>query len=72
VQFNVGGIQVDADDMLKRLKDRQSHQTSSLETPSVVTPEGSFQNEAVASFFAGLINKRGGGSAASNPKPGTL
>lgn len=89
VQFNMGGIQVDADDMLQRLKvcipkppptyqglhiyllkqDRQSHQTPDPDTPGVASPDGKSQNEALASFFAGLM-KRGGGSTTSSPKPG--
>ncbi|CZR63838.1 related to dynein light intermediate chain 2 [Phialocephala subalpina] len=68
VQFNMGGIQVDADDMLQRLKDRQSYQTPEPETP-MGGSDGKNQNDALASFFAGLM-KRGGGSAASSPKPG--
>ncbi|KAI9743380.1 MAG: hypothetical protein M1818_003226 [Claussenomyces sp. TS43310] len=87
VQFNMGGIQVDADDMLQRLKvfdipilnpedadlsqDRQSHQTPEPEDPNAATPDGKSQNEALASFFAGLM-KRGGGSASNSPKPGAL
>ncbi|KAI6709879.1 hypothetical protein JHW43_007590 [Diplocarpon mali] len=71
VQFNMGGIQVDADDMLQRLKDRQTYQTPEPETPGgLASPDGKNQNEALASFFAGLM-KRGGGSTASSPKPGT-
>ncbi|TAQ84544.1 hypothetical protein B7494_g7122 [Chlorociboria aeruginascens] len=62
VQFNMGGIQVDADDMLQRLKDRQAHQ----QTPEPTSP--GLTNEAIASFFAGLM-KRGGGSTTSSPKP---
>ncbi|PSS28024.1 hypothetical protein M430DRAFT_113376 [Amorphotheca resinae ATCC 22711] len=70
VQFNMGGIQVDADDMLQRLKERQSYQTPDPASPGQVSsPDGKSQNEALASFFAGLM-KRGGGSAASSPKPG--
>ncbi|KAG9244633.1 dynein light intermediate chain-domain-containing protein [Calycina marina] len=75
VQFNMGGIQVDADDMLQRLKDRQTYGTPEPTTPSsasnasMVGPEGKSQNEALASFFAGLM-KRGGGSANISPKPG--
>lgn len=85
VQFNMGGIQVDADDMLQRLKvkhtplfhhrqlanphqERQSYQTPEPTTPGQVTsPDGKTQNEALASFFAGLM-KRGGGGA-NSPKP---
>ncbi|PBP16886.1 dynein family protein [Diplocarpon rosae] len=70
VQFNMGGIQVDADDMLQRLKDRQTYQTPEPETPGgLASPDGKNQNEALASFFAGLM-KRGGGSTANSPKPG--
>ncbi|KUJ09858.1 uncharacterized protein LY89DRAFT_788095 [Mollisia scopiformis] len=69
VQFNMGGIQVDADDMLQRLRDRQSFQTPEPETPMGSSADGKNQNEALASFFAGLM-KRGGGSATSSPRPG--
>ncbi|TVY45635.1 Cytoplasmic dynein 1 light intermediate chain [Lachnellula subtilissima] len=69
VQFNMGGIQVDADDMLQRLKDRQSYQTPEPTSPGSIVPgDAKTQNEALQSFFAGLM-KRGGGSASSSPKP---
>lgn len=64
VQFNVGGIQMDAEDMLARLKERQSHQSPEPDTPTGAGPDGKSQNEALASFFAGLV-KRGGGTPAS-------
>ncbi|KAI9757445.1 MAG: hypothetical protein M4579_003461 [Chaenotheca gracillima] len=67
VQFNMGGIQVDADDMLKRLKDREATRTSDKEPPAVTSPDGKSQNEALASFFAGLM-KRGGNSPANTPR----
>ncbi|OBT70519.1 hypothetical protein VE03_00352 [Pseudogymnoascus sp. 23342-1-I1] len=67
VQCNMGGIEVDVDDMLKRLTDH--NRSLDTETPSMSTPDGKSQNEALASFFAGLV-KRGGGSAANSPKPG--
>ncbi|RDW66896.1 hypothetical protein BP5796_09645 [Coleophoma crateriformis] len=72
VQFNMGGIQVDADDMLQRLKDRQMYQSPEPSTPggSVASPDGKSQNEALSAFFAGLM-KRGGGSASNSPKPGS-
>ncbi|KAH8647420.1 dynein family protein [Tricladium varicosporioides] len=71
VQFNMGGIQVDADDMLQRLKDRQTYQTPEPTSPGTTSGDGkSSQNEALASFFAGLM-KRGGNNAASSPKPGS-
>lgn len=66
VQFNMGGIQVDADDMLQRLKDRQSYQTPEPTTPSTTIPDGKTQNETLANFFAGLVNR---GSAANSPRP---
>ncbi len=74
VQFNMGGIQVDADDMLKKLKvcgdlewfnrllikkqDREANRTPEPETAPVTSPDGKTQNEALATFFAGLM-KRG-------------
>ena len=58
VQFNMGGIQVDADDMLKRLKDREAVRTEGK------VEDGKAQNEALASFFAGLM-KKGTGSPRS-------
>ncbi|KAI9802577.1 MAG: hypothetical protein M1833_001650 [Piccolia ochrophora] len=74
VQFNVGGIQVDADDMLKRLKEREANRvqgepsTPGASTATVSTPESKSQNEALASFFAGLMKRGGGGSAANSPR----
>ncbi|KFX88122.1 hypothetical protein V490_07812 [Pseudogymnoascus sp. VKM F-3557] len=67
VQCNMGGIEVDVDDMLKRLTDH--NRSLDTEPPSTATPDGKSQNEALASFFAGLV-KRGAGSAANSPKPG--
>ncbi|KAI9812781.1 MAG: hypothetical protein M1827_004537 [Pycnora praestabilis] len=71
VQFNMGGIQVDADDILKRLKDREANRPTEGEAPAVGSPDGKAQNDALASFFAGLM-KRGGGTAASSPKSSGL
>ena len=65
VQFNMGGIQVDAEDMLKRLKDREREETPDLQSAVPATPEGKSQNEALANFFAGLM-KRGG---SNSPRP---
>ena len=65
VQFNMGGIQVDAEDMLKRLRDREREETPDPESAAPATPEGKSQNEALANFFAGLM-KRGG---SSSPRP---
>ncbi|PQE15790.1 dynein light intermediate chain protein [Rutstroemia sp. NJR-2017a BBW] len=68
VQFNMGGIQVDADDMLQRLKDRQAYTSPEPTTPGATSSDGKVQNEALASFFAGLMKR--GGSANNSPKPG--
>lgn len=68
VQFNMGGIQVDADDMLQRLKDRQTYQSPEPGEPGASNGDG-IQNEKLASFFAGLL-KKSGGSAAGSPRPG--
>ncbi|KAI9814543.1 MAG: hypothetical protein M1832_005723 [Thelocarpon impressellum] len=66
VQFNMGGIQVDADDMLKRLKEREALRTPEPQSSTVTSPDGKSQNEALASFFAGLMKR--GGSAANSPR----
>ncbi|CAG8975334.1 hypothetical protein HYALB_00005664 [Hymenoscyphus albidus] len=70
VQFNMGGIQVDADDMLQKLKDRQNYAMSPEPGSPGQPGDGKMQNEALASFFTGLL-KRGGNSAAGSPKPGS-
>ncbi|KAK0717353.1 dynein light intermediate chain-domain-containing protein [Lasiosphaeria miniovina] len=65
VQFNMGGIQVDADDMVKRLKDRQHYGSS----PEPTSPSGEsgvedapqMDTENLQAFFTGLMNKRPGG-----------
>ncbi len=77
----MGGIQVDADDMVRRLK-QPSLSSEGAGTPEkgaavsstqhgTATPEreGKAQNEALASFFAGLM-KRGGGGSGGSPKAG--
>ena len=65
VQFNVGGIQVDAEEMLRRLKDRGTEGTPERNIRSPASPDAksqNSQNEALASFFAGLM-KRGGSNS---------
>lgn len=69
VQFNMGGIQVDADDMLQRLKDRNAH--ASPESPSP-EPEAAttssakdLNNEQLQNFFSGLMNRKGAESPRS-------
>ncbi|KAK2735736.1 hypothetical protein FQN55_002019 [Onygenales sp. PD_40] len=77
VQFNMGGIQVDADDMLRKLKEREANRTpvrkdtAGPQTPTTSPGSGGagddkMQNQALASFFAGLVNKKATGS----PRPG--
>ncbi|KAK4161265.1 putative dynein 1 light intermediate chain 1 [Cladorrhinum sp. PSN259] len=64
VQFNMGGIQVDADDMVQRLKDRQAYgSTSEPSTPvdePVVEQAPQMDTENLQAFFHGLMNRRGG------------
>ncbi|KAI9871671.1 MAG: hypothetical protein M1830_002635 [Pleopsidium flavum] len=66
VQFNMGGIQVDADDMLKRLKDREASRNPDRDSQPSASPDGKSQNDALASFFAGLM-KRGGNNSPKAP-----
>ncbi|KAM0817541.1 putative Dynein light intermediate chain-domain-containing protein [Seiridium cardinale] len=61
VQFNMGGIQVDADDMVQRLKDRQAYS----QTPEPVADEEeeigsnkSVDTERLAQFFGNLMNRK--------------
>ena len=68
VQFNMGGIQVDAEDVLKRLKDREQEETPDRDLAGTPTPDGKVQNEALANFFAGLMKR--GGSNSPRPNPG--
>ncbi|KAI4172335.1 MAG: hypothetical protein LQ343_003593 [Gyalolechia ehrenbergii] len=59
VQFNMGGIQVDADEMVKKLKERGEKKNEY----GPGTPEGTKkQNEELAQFFQGLLEKGRKGS----------
>ncbi|KAL8769387.1 MAG: hypothetical protein Q9209_004615 [Squamulea sp. 1 TL-2023] len=60
VQFNMGGIQVDADEMVKHLKEKGEKEKGY----GPGTPEGTKkENEELAQFFNGLLEKgRGKGS----------
>ncbi|PSR87261.1 dynein light intermediate chain-domain-containing protein [Coniella lustricola] len=65
VQFNVGGIQVDADDMMKRLQDRQTYASSpEPESPVEETPDQQqpIDTENLQNFFANLMNRKGPGA----------
>ncbi|OKL63952.1 hypothetical protein UA08_00672 [Talaromyces atroroseus] len=71
VQFNMGGIQVDADDMLRKLKEREASRMPRKEVNASSAPtDEKAQNQALASFFAGLV-KKPGGSPRSSPAPGS-
>ncbi|KAI9929956.1 hypothetical protein MW887_011766 [Aspergillus wentii] len=59
VQFNMGGIQVDADDMLRKLKEREASRAQRKEALSSPGDEKA-HNQALANFFAGLVKKPGG------------
>ena len=77
IQFNMGGIQLDAEDMLNRIKERTNRdeepqitegKTDAPQSPGV-DAQGKPRQEALASFFAGLIKKSGGASAPGTPPP---
>ncbi|EAW12774.1 dynein family protein [Aspergillus clavatus NRRL 1] len=58
VQFNMGGIQVDADDMVRKLKEREASRSQRKEILSSPGDEKA-HNQALANFFAGLVKKPG-------------
>ncbi|KAM7184627.1 Dynein light intermediate chain (DLIC) domain containing protein [Rhypophila sp. PSN 637] len=64
VQFNMGGIQVDADDMVQRLRERQTNQTGNAEGEDVGEDAGEdvapLDTEKLQDFFQNLMNRRGG------------
>ncbi|KAI1437802.1 dynein light intermediate chain-domain-containing protein [Xylaria sp. CBS 124048] len=61
VQFNMGGIQVDADDMVQRLKDRQAYGQSpeppELDDETQVEPT-QVDTDTLAKFFGNLMNRK--------------
>ena len=66
VQFNMGGIQVDADDMLQRLRSREGRKAE-IQTPSSQTPtkpgiDEKANNEQLQHFFSSLMKKDRSGS----------
>ncbi|KAF9701943.1 hypothetical protein EKO04_001004 [Ascochyta lentis] len=65
VQFNIGGIHVNADEMVKRLQDREANRTgeSKASSPDAQDPN-TMSNDKLMSFFSGLINKGGPNSPA--------
>lgn len=66
VQFNMGGIQVNADEMVKRLQDREANRSSDIDAGASISGEPT-ENERLASFFAGLI-KKDGSSVVDSPR----
>ncbi|KAL2209939.1 dynein light intermediate chain [Sarocladium strictum] len=66
VQFNMGGIQVDADDMLQRIKDRNAHSSPDPSTEEADTAGANMaknmDNDQLQNFFSGLMNRKAGGS----------
>ncbi|SPO00210.1 related to dynein light-intermediate chain [Cephalotrichum gorgonifer] len=69
VQFNMGGIQVDADDMLQRIKDRQEYATPDPTTPPPPAdgPPNAADSAGLEAFFMNLMNRKPGASAAGSP-----
>ncbi|KAI1806880.1 dynein light intermediate chain-domain-containing protein [Daldinia bambusicola] len=68
VQFNMGGIQVDADDMVQRLKDRQAYGQSPEphldDDARLEEAGGPVDTDTLAKFFGNLMNRKptaGGG-----------
>ncbi|KAL9112721.1 MAG: hypothetical protein Q9227_003024 [Pyrenula ochraceoflavens] len=77
VQFNVGGIQVDADEAVRGLKEREADrapQETTMAKPTgdatAVAPGPSANNETLANFFAGLMQKGKGAGVSREGTPG--
>ncbi|KAH7037520.1 dynein light intermediate chain-domain-containing protein [Microdochium trichocladiopsis] len=71
VQFNMGGIQVDADDMVQRLKDRQAYGQSPEplgvgDEEDAADAQAPVDTDTLAKFFGNLMNRKpaAGGNAA--------
>ncbi|KAI0878006.1 dynein light intermediate chain-domain-containing protein [Hypoxylon argillaceum] len=62
VQFNMGGIQVDADDMVQRLKDRQAYGQSpeplTFDDETQAEPAPQVDTDTLAKFFGNLMNRK--------------
>ena len=81
VQVNMGGIQVDADDMLRKLKSNQrdisavpraaesTGESMSPASAAMATPDREMkaQNEALNNFFTGLMKRGASGSPRNTP-----
>lgn len=80
VQFNMGGIQVDADDMVQRLKDRQAYTAASSEQTGAGSPGSGdvaadspdvMDTENLQAFFSGLMNRKTAGAGGGASSVGT-
>ena len=85
--INVGGIQVDAEEVTRRIRQREAdrdRESNRVKTPrkavegaggqasGVATPDGGkLQNEALANYFAGLMKKAKGSSESQSPRGGS-
>ena len=74
VQVNMGGIQVDADDVVKKLENRKrdhaskTHQLDTINPASAQTAEEQkAENEKLSSFFANLAKRGASGSPRNTP-----
>ena len=74
VQVNMGGIQVDADDMLKKIRSRKEGAENGSRTPKTNSEKATkspsdikAENEALTSFFAGLVKREASGSPRATP-----
>lgn len=70
----MGGIQVDADDMLKKLRSRKEGAEGDSRTPEANTEKANKspddmkrENEALNSFFAGLMKRGASGTPRGTP-----
>ncbi|KAF2843716.1 dynein family protein [Patellaria atrata CBS 101060] len=68
VQFNMGGIQVNADDMVQKLKVRSANEVIETPPPAPTGPLGDnkSENEQLAAFFENLMKRTGSTPAAAN------
>lgn len=57
VQFNMGGIHVNADEMVKRLQDREASRSNEPKASTPDATDPAMSNDKLMSFFSGLINK---------------
>lgn len=57
VQLNMGGIHVNAEDMLRSLKDRETERSSGTDSSVTSTTDTKAENEKLRSFFAGLASR---------------